>query len=245
MITSRQNALIKEIKALEDKKYRDKTGKYIVESVKTVNEAIFCKEQIELIVGTSKGLSFLCDKSLKQEEVSEELFSYISTEVSPQGLLAIVKKPTREFVEPKDSCIFLDGISDPSNMGAIIRTAAASDYKEIYIDKDCCDPYSPKSVRSSMGGLFRVNIIRIDKKEFLNKIKFPIIVADMKGENVFNFKIKEKFCLAIGNEAHGISDILSKSAKYVLSIPMQNGVESLNASVSAGILMYSLKTICK
>jgi TrmH family RNA methyltransferase len=94
-----------------------------------------------------------------------------------------------------------------------------------------------------MGGLFKVNLIFGKREELLSLITMPIIVADMKGENAFKFgnNFKDNFCLVIGNEANGVSELLKNSATYTVSIPMQNGMESLNAGVAAGILMYQLK----
>ncbi len=241
MIVSRQNSLVKLIRSLSDKKNRDKEGLFIAEGVKIINEAISIGASIYKIVATEKGLSLLDKKALtfSIEVVSEEIFSYISDEVTPQGALALIKKPNLEICAPTGNCLFLDGVSDSSNVGAIIRTAAASNFNEVYIANGA-DAYSPKSVRATMSGIFRVKVFSGDREKLLNAINLPIVIADMKGENVFNFKVKEKICLVIGNEAHGVSNLLREKAKYSVSIPMANGVESLNAAVSAGILMYIL-----
>ena len=92
-----------------------------------------------------------------------------------------------------------------------------------------------------MGGVFRAKIYTCTKQQALDGIKLPIVVADMKGENVFENTLKGDFCLVIGNEGHGVSQEVKSRASHTVSIPMQNGMESLNASVSAGILMYALK----
>jgi TrmH family RNA methyltransferase len=142
---------------------------------------------------------------------------------------------------PTDSCILLDGVADPVNVGAILRTAVAAGYKQVYMTSDCADPYSPKAVRCSMSGVFRAQIMRGELDELLKVINVPIVVADMNGENVFEKQIKDKFCLVIGNEGRGVSVTLKERADITVSIPMENGMESLNAGVSAGILMYNLK----
>lgn len=245
MIISRQNSLIKKIRALSSKKGRDNFGEYIVESVKAVKEVLSSNHSVSLIVATEKGLAYLngCEKEVKVELVSEDVFNSITTEVTPQGVMAIVKKPEYKIGAFKESCLFLDGVSDPANVGAILRTAASSGYNQIYL-ADCADPFNPKSVRASMGGLFKVNLIFGKREELLSLITLPIIVADMKGENAFKFgnNFKDNFCLVIGNEANGVSELLKNSATYTVSIPMQNGMESLNAAVSAGILMYAIKS---
>ena len=245
MIISRQNLLIKKIRALSSKKGRDNFGEYIVESVKAVKEVLSSSHTVSLIVATEKGLACLngCEKDVKVELVSEDVFNSITTEVTPQGVMAIVKKPEYKRCDFKGSCLFLDGVSDPANVGAILRTAASSGYNHIYL-ADCADPFNPKSVRASMGGLFKVNLTFGKREELLSLITLPIIVADMNGENAFKFgtTFKDNFCLVIGNEANGVSELLKNSATYTVSIPMQNGMESLNAAVSAGILMYALKS---
>ena len=241
MITSRQNSFIKEIRALADKKARDKSGTYIAEGVKMVKEATTLNSvDVLFVVGTVGALSKIDCSSDKKIEVNESVFSSISTEVSPEGVLAVIKKPSTEIVSPTGKCLFLDGVSDPANVGAIIRTAVCAGFKEIYCSKTA-DPFSPKSVRASMGGIYRAKIVQGEKQNLINSIDLPFIVADMNGENIFDFSCGKDFCLVIGSEANGVSGELKNKADYTVSIPMQNGMESLNASVSAGILMYLLK----
>ncbi len=244
MITSKQNALIKEIRSLSDKKFRDALNLYVVENVKTVKEVLALNLKVKVVVGTEKGLSSFIGLT-NYELVSEEIFKYISSEISPQGVLAVVEKPLNAICAPTNSCLLLDGVSDPSNVGAILRTAVASGYSEVYMTAECADAYSPKAVRSSMSGAFRAKIMRGDVDEILSVITLPIVVADMNGENVFNAKMPDKFCLVIGNEGRGVSSELKKRADKTISIPMLNGMESLNAGVSAGILMYNLNTSLK
>lgn len=241
MITSKQNAIVKEIRSLSDKKFRDALGLYVVESIKLVKEAVALNLPIKVVVGTQKGIDALGFVPFKTEILSDEIFKYVSEQVSPQGVIAIVNKPDNAFECDNHCSLLLDGVSDPSNVGAIIRTAAASGYKTVYMTDDCADPFSPKAVRSAMGGIFRVKVVRDSVQNLLDGIKNPITVADMYGKNVFNERIDENFCLVIGNEGKGVSDLVKSRAKYTVSIPMENGMESLNAAVSAGILMYNLK----
>ncbi len=241
MITSKQNALIKEIRSLSDKKFRDSLNLYVVEGVKTVKEVLSLGLSAKVVVGTDKGFNALGDFNVKAELVSDEVFKHISAEVSPQGVLAVLEKPANQLASPKNSCLLLDGVADPANVGAILRTAVASGYSEVYMTADCADAYSPKAVRSSMSGVFRSKIFRGELSELLAYIDLPLVVADMGGENIFNAQISGKFCLVIGNEGRGVSPELKGKADKTVSIPMLGGMESLNASVSAGILMYNLK----
>ena len=228
---------------MHSKKGRDLYGEYLVESVKAVREVLNSSHTVSLVVATEKGLSLLGEVYSKVELVSEDVFESITTEVTPQGVMAIVEKPTFATSKPNGCCLFLDGVSDPANVGAILRTAASSGYLNVYM-ADSADPFSPKSVRASMGGLFKVNLFSIKREELKLAVDMPILVADMNGENVFEFAKKNSgnFCLVIGNEANGVSEHVKSIASNVVSIPMENGMESLNAAVSAGILMYSLKS---
>ncbi len=240
MIVSRQNAFIKQIRSLSDKKYRDALNLYVAEGVKTVNEAIRSEQKIYAIVGTERGLSQVDRNVFRTETVSEDVFKSISGEISPQGVLAVIEKSENVFFAPDSSCLLLDGVSDPSNVGAIIRTAAACGYNRIYL-ADTADPYGPKAVRASMSGIFKVKLYRVGREEFVKANALPIVIADMDGENVFETQTDGAVCIVVGNEGNGVSEFMKSHADKTVSIPMQNGMESLNASVSAGIIMYALK----
>lgn len=241
MITSRQNALVKFVRSMSDKKNRDENSIFVVEGIKTVKEVLSSGLEIYALLMTEKAeKSLQSETPLKAEIVSEEIFSYVSGEVSPQGALALVKKPeSRPY--SKGNSVFLDGVADPSNVGAIIRSAAAAGFNDVFLTDDSADPYGAKAVRASMSGIFRVNVIVGERETLIKSLSSPVIVADMNGENVFGLKVDAPFCLCIGNEGRGVSDELKKRADITVSIPMENGMESLNAAVSAGILMYQLK----
>ena len=241
MITSKQNKTVKLARSLFDKKNRDELGLYLVSGIKLVKEALNSSHEVVSVLTTEK----LCDEFSAlfsaTETVSFEVMDYISDEVTPQGVVAIVKKPNSSLIETDKTCILLDGVSDPGNVGAIIRTMAGAGYNSVYATTDSADAFSPKAVRASMSGVFKVDIYTIKREDVSEFIKTPIVIADMNGENVFETKNLGEFCLVIGNEARGISKPVRDMAKRVVAIPMQNGMESLNASVSAGILMYQLK----
>jgi TrmH family RNA methyltransferase len=173
--------------------------------------------------------------------VSDIVFSYLSEEKTPQGILAVVCIPKLTLREPEASCLLLDGIQDPGNLGTILRTANAAGYKELYLI-DCVDPYSQKAVRASMSGIFFVKIYMGSRSEVLSALAgTPLIAADMAGKNLFTFIPPTKFCLCIGNEGNGLSPEVKAKATCTISIPMEKTCESLNAGVSAGIAMYVLK----
>lgn len=237
IITSKSNPLIKEISALADKKYRNKLGLYVVEGTKTVNECIAAGCEIDKIICSEE----LSDNYPDAVSVSREIFERLSSEKTPQGVMAVVKIPQIGLKSPENSCLLLDCLQDPGNLGTIIRTANAAGYRDLYLI-NCTDPYSPKAVRASMSGVFFVNLYRGTRDEILSVLSgLPLICADMDGENIFSFTPPSKFCLCIGNEGGGISDEVMCKADYKIRIPMNGTCESLNAAVSAGIAMYQLK----
>lgn len=237
VITSKSNPLIKEISALADKKFRNKLGLYVVEGTKTVNECIAAGCKIDKIICSEE----LSDNYPDAVAVSREIFERLSSEKTPQGVMAVVKLPQIGLKPPENSCLLLDCLQDPGNLGTIIRTANAAGYRDLYLI-NCTDPYSPKAVRASMSGIFFVNLYRGTRDEILSVLNgVPLICADMDGENIFSFTPPKKFCLCIGNEGGGISDEVMNRADYKISIPMNGTCESLNAAVSAGIAMYQLK----
>ena len=238
VLTSKNNPLVKFAASLKDKKSRKESGEFLVEGVKMTRE---CKDSGMEITRTFVSESFSLPIDEGCIRVSDEVFSYLSDEKSPQGILCTVKIPSVKLCPPSESCLILDGISDPGNMGTIIRTANAAGYRELYLI-DCTDPYSPKSVRASMSGLFFTKLYFGTRKEVLNALSsVPILAADMGGENIFSYTPLKKFALAVGNEANGISEEIKAGAAKTLAIPMKGTQESLNAGVAAGIAMYLLK----
>lgn len=239
MITSKSNPTVKRVNSLKEKKYRAEYGEYIVEGIKQIREAVAAGQKIVSIYYSPRYRGELTEHE-RSVPVSDEVFGKLSEEVSPQGILAVLEIPENAPEAPQGNALFLDGISDPGNLGTIIRTANGAGYADIYL-KNCTDPYAPKCVRSAMSGLFfvRLHILSENVYPFLDGI--PFICADMGGENVYSFRPPQKFVLVIGNEANGVSEEMRKVCEYTVSIPMRECCESLNAGVSAGILMYHLK----
>ncbi len=241
ILTSKNNPLIKETAALKEKKARKEQGMFLVEGRKM---AVECQRSDFEIDRVFVAESYAGENPFTEEKtvlVSDDVFRFLSDEKTPQGILCRIKIPTRSLTAPKGKCLLLDGVADPGNVGTIIRTANAAGYEEIYLTEECADPYSPKSVRASMSGVFFTKIYRGTRADILSVLSdTPIVVADMGGENVFSFAAPKRFALAIGNEANGISDMVQEKATHTVKIPMQATQESLNAAISAGIIMYVL-----
>lgn len=245
ILTSKNNPLIKETAALKEKKGRREQGLFLVEGVKMARECLQSGYETERIFlsecydGDRAWLDGIEDKIVR---VSDEVLKFLSDEKTPQGVVCRVKIPRSPLQAPTKSCLILDGVSDPANVGAIIRTANAAGYREIYLTRECADPYAPKSVRASMSGVFFVKLYTGERAEILSAMQeTPLVVADMSGENAFTFTPPERFALVIGNEANGVSEAMRQAAEKSVKIPMESTQESLNAAVSAGILMYLLK----
>lgn len=237
-ITSLSNAAVKEIASLKEKKYRKLHGLYIAEGEKMVNEARAAGKTVKTIAAVEKYAGkFACEREII---VGDTVFSKMSAEVSPQGVLAVLEIPKNEPFLLKGNALLLDGIGDPGNLGTIVRTAAAVGIQDIYA-VNCADFYSPKAVRSSMSGIYFVRIYSGNYDEIFSLIKgSELIAADMDGTDVFGYRPNRNFCLAVGNEANGLSDEVKKHADKILSVPMQPHSESLNAAVSCSIMMYAL-----
>lgn len=238
IITSKSNPLIKDILKLQaDKKFRATEKSYIVEGIKPVKECISAGVDIKKIICTEE----LSASFSGAQVVSENVFNSISEEKTPQGVLAIVSLPKYVIQPPQCSCILLDRIQDPGNLGTIIRTANAAGYNEIYAI-NCTDAYSPKAVRASMSGIFFVKVYSGSYEDIISALEgVSLISADMSGKDIFEFIPPEKYCLCIGNEGSGLSPEIKAKSEYKVKIPMHGTCESLNAAVSAGIAMYQLK----
>lgn len=239
VITSPQNSLVKTLCELKDKKGRKKQNAYLVEGVKMVAEAIKFNMPIKLIIGLKDIVESFCFNGEKYFAEEKVLLKLSDCETC-QGVFAVIEQPKDNFIISKEPCVLLDRVRDPGNLGTIIRTSVALGIKNIYL-LDTVDCYSPKVVRSSMSGIYSVNLMQIDSQklqELANGLEF--ISADMCGENVFNFTPKNNFCLVMGNEANGLSEQVKSLTKTFVSIPMQSGIESLNVGVAFAVIGYRL-----
>ncbi len=241
ILTSKNNPLIKETAALKEKKGRREFGLFLVEGRKMVAECQKSPVEIERVFVAENYEGELAFPEALIVRVSAEVFRFLADEKTPQGILCRARIPQNGVLPPKGRCLLLDGVADPANVGAILRTANAAGYTRIYMTEDCADPYAPKSVRASMSGLFFTEICRGSREEILDALAgYPVVVADMGGENVFSFSSPKEFTLVIGNEGNGVSKVVAEKATHTVKIPMRETQESLNAAVSAGIIMYLL-----
>lgn len=248
IITSLDNPMVKEARSLNDKKFRRYHGKFLVDGEKLVHEVVLGAGEIDKIFVDSSKLShfgYILEKfDGRVVPVTAKVLASISENVTPQGIIAeVFMRETLDFSPASNEPILiLDRIQDPGNLGTIIRTASATGFNAI-VFIDTADAYSPKVVRSSSGGIFYLDIFRMTEKEIIDyclKKNIELLVADMNGENIFTRKKPESgFALVIGNEGQGVSDTFLNAGRAI-SLPMKDQMESLNAGISASVLMYTL-----
>ncbi|MBB1553663.1 MAG: RNA methyltransferase [Clostridiales bacterium] len=242
IITSKDNEIIKNIKKLKEKKYR--LDSYIVEGIKMVKEAINENQEIALIAIREDFKIDFHTKKIKIVTISNKIFNDISDVKTPQGILAVIKKNQNNQIETNsDYILALDSLQDPGNMGTIIRTADSANINQIIINKTTVAPYSPKVIRSTMGAIYRTNIIEVeDLKATLKEMKskgFQIITTDLKAtQSIYDINYNNKTVVVIGNEANGVSQEILQTADKKVIIPMLGKTESLNASIAASIMIY-------
>lgn len=247
IISSVNNPLVKRASSLSEKKYRRYYGTFLVEGYKLVNEIVCGALELEKLYVESTYLTKYSDLIAKCEPnvavLSKVAFDKISDTISSQGIIAEVKMRPSLELSLEQPILVLDRISDPGNLGTIIRTAAATGFRDIVLIS-CVDPYNPKTVRSSCGGIFYTEFYPLTYEELEEEIQsynLPVYIADMKGENLFRFQAEDRYALVIGNEGAGVSEQLKELSTRSISIPMKSQMESLNAGVSASIIMYQLK----
>jgi TrmH family RNA methyltransferase len=235
-IISKQNEKIKNLIRLKDKKERRKTNLFIVETEKLLNEAISCNFKVKELYYCGDEPKIECESKFK---LSEKLMQYVSSLSTASNILAVLEM--KEMEANGNKFLVLENIQDPSNLGAITRTAYASGFNSIYCI-NCVDEFELKCLRSSMGAIFRLSINRATIKDIKGLDFEELVCASMEGDNIYlQAPFPEKIGLVIGNEGHGVSDELKSICTKTYSIPMQEGLESLNASVSAGLMMYAIK----
>ncbi|MBR2968737.1 MAG: RNA methyltransferase [Clostridia bacterium] len=238
IISSRQNTKIKRIASLKEKKYRQELGLFVVEGVKMVSEAIAAGMDIVSVAGVQSALSRIPPCEAEIIETDDKVFEYLTDTKTPQGVLAVIRLPENKKEKPVSSCAVLDGVSDPGNLGTIIRTCAALGIKDVYLC-GCADAFSPKTIRSSMSGIYSVSVHSFDRETVRDLVSgCELIVADMGGENMFSIDIEKPYALVIGNEANGVSDYFKRESNRVVSVPMSGNIESLNAAVSFAVIAY-------
>ena len=252
VITSKDNSLIKLVCSLQtSSKSRFENGLFVLEGLRICDDAYSNKIRFDKLIISETAISKYFDSVDKFSENADEiyqipdnLFKKISDTSSPQGIIALAKTPEISTeIDAKGRYIALENMNDPSNLGAVSRTAEALGVSGIILSRDSCDPYSPKSLRASMGTLLRMPIILTDNlPEFINSSSLTSFacVVDKTAKSIREVNFTDGCVLMIGNEANGLSDKAKQIADFNITIKMTGFAESLNASVAAAISMWEM-----
>ena len=253
IITSRENPLIKLVAALQgSSEKRKRNGLFVLEGLRICKDA--CDNGIKfdkLIVSDAAAEKYAADTekfSLISDEcykIPDSLFKKISDTKTPQGIIAVAKMPVTGScgIDKNGKYIALENVSDPSNLGAVSRTAEALGVNGIILSSDGCDPYSPKALRASMGTLLRVPVFVTESfAETLKStgLKRYACVVDKTAESIKEQSFGNGSVVMIGNEANGLTDSAKQSADVLVTIPMTGRAESLNAAAAAAIAMWEM-----
>ncbi|WP_413852995.1 TrmH family RNA methyltransferase [Candidatus Ruminimicrobium bovinum] len=246
-ITSMSNNIIREVLSLHNKKFRDEKDLFIVEGKKQTEE-IEHDWQICYFVAT-KEFENKIQNNGKIYYVSDSVFKKISTTVTPQGIMAIVKKKNFDIdkITNKQNGLFviLDCLQDPGNLGTIIRSSAAFGVDGIFISKNSIDVFSDKVVRSTTGAIFKVPIITecniLEIVKILKNKNITVYSLDLKAKKyISQIKFNMSAAIIIGNEAKGIEKSIIEKSDEKIKIKMTKNIESLNASVACSIALYEI-----
>lgn len=231
------NNLIKELK----KQKRESCSLLFLDNIKIIKEALKAGVKPKYLLATNDKIELFKDIAASYL-VDRKVIEQLSDSKTPQGVVCIIDYIQDSLLPPQNNFLVLDGLQDPGNVGALIRTACACGFNEIYLI-DSVKINNSKLIRSSAGTIFLTNIYSCKRGNFVKMVKdnnLYLIKTDMKGENIFKSKFENKIGLVIGNEGAGVSKELSDLCKKTISIPMLNDVESLNASISGSIIMYQI-----
>ena len=236
--TSIENEHIKEIKKLNNKKYRDLNGKFIIEGKHLVEEAIKNNlvEEILLLEGNNEKYD------VKTNYVNGKVMKYITELDNPSKIICICHKKNDKI--QGNHILILDDIQDPGNLGTIIRSAVAFNIDTIILSKTGVDLYNSKVLRSTQGMIFNINIVVSDIKEEILKLKndnYKILTTNVEGGKlVKSIEKNQKFAIIIGNEGKGVSKEIKELSDEYIYIEMNKKCESLNAAVATSIILYEL-----
>ncbi|MCA1021852.1 TrmH family RNA methyltransferase [Halobacillus litoralis] len=244
MLTSLQNAKVKNWKKLHKRKYRNQTGTFLVEGFHLVEEVMKSGWTVkELIVREETEVTLPDD--IPYTIVSRDVFAAVAETETPQGVAAVVAKEDYTFT-PGSLTLMLDAVQDPGNIGTLIRTADAAGFDQVIVGTGSVDIFNDKVIRASQGSLFHLPVLTGDLTDYVGELKDQgVEIWASTLENAASYKelpIPEKAALVVGNEGSGISEELVEAADQQVYIPIYGQAESLNAAIAGAVLMYHLKS---
>ena len=253
MISSLSNSQIKEVVKLQKQsRYRKKSGCFVAEGFKLVIEAAERKKLKKIYLSESgrQKLSEVLSETLKNNEyelVTDDVFEQMSDTITPQGVLGIVEMPVYDIKnilsDYRKTWLLLDDLRDPGNLGTIMRTAEGAGMSGVIMSRECVDLFNPKTVRSTMGAIFRVPFYYTDSLRGtisdICSMGYGVYGTAMQGSVIYDeVDYTSGAAIVIGNEANGISEEVFAALTGRIRIPMEGQLESLNAAVSAAVVMY-------
>lgn len=250
IITSTDNLLIKKFRSLSVKKYREQFGLCFLEGEKVIKEALNIKGLVaNLIIPESAKDKYIhlvdCYNNITIV-VSDEVYKSLAFALIPQSIMAVINIPKGAQLDLSKNIIVLDGLQDPGNLGTIIRSGVASGHTQ-FILINSVDPYNDKTIRSASGTIFYSTFFPFKREDFVQFVidnKLNLFIADMDGENLYQItKVPRPYALVVGSEGQGVSSKILNLPHKTFAIPMDKRVESLNAGVSASVIMFSLANL--
>ncbi len=244
VLSSLKNPRVMTWRSLKERKGRRETGCFLVEGRKLVEEALRSAFPVEAVLMTEgSAVGFPLPEGMPCYALPEHVLAAVCDTKTPQGIAAVVRMVENQRLGQR--LVALDGVQDPGNVGAILRTADAAGFEGVLLSAQCADVFSPKVIRSTMGSLFRMPLrVTDDLPGALTALKiqgFAVISSQLDGEPFYEREpVGERFCLVIGSEGNGVTEAVKALATQRVRLPMRGGAESLNAAVAAGIMMYEL-----
>ncbi|WP_242955483.1 TrmH family RNA methyltransferase [Flavonifractor sp. An52] len=245
-ITSRQNPLVARLRKLgNDKKTRRQEGVFLCEGHKLVEEALRWNAVVETLV-VAEGIEppRKLPEGVRLVEMPADVLKSVSTVDTPQGMLALCRTP--DLTPPKTLTpglyLVLDGVQDPGNVGTVWRTADAFGAEGVFLLPGCAEPFSPKTVRSTMGACFRLPVWETGLEELtvlLKTAELPLYATALR-EDTADLRAADlsRAAVVIGSEGRGVSQAVLDACALTLKIPMRDRCESLNAAVAASVVLW-------
>lgn len=250
-ITSKDNKIIKTVSKLQTVgRSRKANGLFVVEGLRLCKDAYLNGFEFEFLVVSDSGYNKhraefddILSSANDSYIVPDDLFLKISDTVSPQGIIGVIKYKNNSDFKADGKYIALENVQDPSNLGAIARSAEAFGITAIVISSNGCDAFSPKALRASMGALLRINVYTVDNVvDFLkmHNIKTYACVVDSAATDIRTITFDSPCAALIGNEGNGLSEYAIGNCDESITIRMSGKAESLNAAMAATVVIWQM-----
>lgn len=256
-VTSTGNAQLKKFRSLQERQARQKTGLFLIEGETLINEALDRGVKIDHVILEESFLAetIACEKlfvrlrELGFQEVTvvdKHLFKEVVTTTTPSPVVATAEGKTFSLQELLDgnirTVLLGENIQDPGNLGTMMRSSLAFDVDFLFLSKGSVDPYSPKVVRSAMGGLFDLPVCQGDIRQAIETLRnegFTIVAFSLDGDkSLTDFVFPQKTAILVGNEANGLTEETEALASSLVKIPHSAKIESLNVAIATAIALW-------